>query len=72
MQNNPSASQLEAAARHYCLLKGLDADEMLKLAKPMPGLNGPIDAIPRWQALTPAILDQYRLNEAMKKIEEVV
>jgi len=65
MTTQPTPAQLEAAARHYCLLAGLNADEPLKLKQPIPGANGPINSIPRWQALTPPILDQWRLNEAM-------
>jgi len=58
--------QLEVAARHYCLLAGLNADEPLRLQKPIPGAQGPIDSIPRWQAVGNALLDQYRINEALR------
>lgn len=58
--------QLEAAARHYCWLAQLDPEEQLKLPKPIPGAQGPVTAIPRWQAIGNALLDQWRVNEALR------
>lgn len=58
-------TQLERASRHYCKLASLDADEMLKLQKPIPGAHGPIDAVSRWQVIANAVADQDRLNKAI-------
>ncbi len=66
MTTQPTSAQLETAARKYCELAGVNPNEMLRLPKPIPGAKGPINEIPRWEAIKPAILDQYRLNEAMR------
>lgn len=58
-------TQLEAAARHYCSLIGADPDEPLKLKQPIPGAHGPIDSVPRWKPVANAVLDQFRLLEAI-------
>jgi hypothetical protein len=61
---NPT--QLERAARHYCLLANLNPDEQLKLQKPIPGAHGPIDSVPRWKVISNALADQWRVNEALR------
>ncbi len=68
MTTQPTSSQLESAARGYCQLAGLNPDELLRLAKPLVGAKGPINEIARWEAIVPAVLDQWRLLEALKTI----
>lgn len=66
MYNPPTNTQLEAAAREYCRLSNMDADAPVRLQQPIVGANGPIDSLPRWRFLANSILDQSRLNEAMR------
>ncbi len=66
MTTQPTPAQLEAAARAYCRLSYMDAEALVRLQQPIPGANGPIDKLPRWRFIGSSILDQWRLDEAMR------
>ncbi len=65
MTTQPTLAQLERAARHYCLLKGVDPEGLIK-HQPVVGANGPVSQTPYWQIVGNAILDQWRLDEALR------
>jgi len=65
--------QLETAARNYCLLLGLDPDDLVP-HDAEPDENGCVIAVllhsPRWQLIARCLQKHHRMNEAISAAME--